>query len=232
MKADNDAAAEHRIQMPESGRQADMAAAAAPEKWLNRFVRSVALIERVGNALGTLAFTWATVILLGGYPTKLRSKDDFAFATIIVFLEAASTKTTTAKRGRSPLGLQQVNNTTKARVQKRYPHGGHDIKDAAIANLRKMPFSPRENLQGKGESSHPNPTETPHKEGEEVKKGEGADRQRGRRPITASSLCTAASPMSTDTGPATPNLADARALPPSGVPVGSGSHDLLEVRCR
>nr|BAC84873.1 putative BLE2 protein [Oryza sativa Japonica Group] len=89
MKADNDAAAEHRIQMPESGRQADMAAAAAPEKWLNRFVRSVALIERVGNALGTLAFTWATVILLGGYPTKLHSKDDFAFATIIVFLEAA-----------------------------------------------------------------------------------------------------------------------------------------------
>ena len=89
MKADNDAAAEHHIQMPESGRQADMAAAAAPEKWLNRFVRSAALIERVGNALGTLAFTWATVILLGGYPTELRSKDDFKFATIIVFLEAA-----------------------------------------------------------------------------------------------------------------------------------------------
>jgi hypothetical protein len=31
---------------------------AKPEKQLNCFVRAVALIERVGNALGTLAFTW------------------------------------------------------------------------------------------------------------------------------------------------------------------------------
>ncbi|KAL5223772.1 hypothetical protein ABZP36_010411 [Zizania latifolia] len=61
---------------------------ASPEKLLNGFVRLVAVIERLGNALGTLAFTWATVILLGGYPTVLRSKDDFPFATIIVFLEA------------------------------------------------------------------------------------------------------------------------------------------------
>jgi len=52
-------------------------------------VRSVALVERVGNALGTLAFTWATVVLLGGYPTVLRPADDFWFATTIVFLEAA-----------------------------------------------------------------------------------------------------------------------------------------------
>jgi hypothetical protein len=41
---------------------------AKPEKQLNSFVRAVALIELVGNALGTLAFTWATVVLLGGYP--------------------------------------------------------------------------------------------------------------------------------------------------------------------
>ncbi|EEC66714.1 hypothetical protein OsI_33048 [Oryza sativa Indica Group] len=141
---------ELRVQIAaNSGGQGGKVVGAAPEKCLNRFVRVVALMERTGNALGTLAFTWATVILLGGYPTKLHSKDDFAFATIIVFLEAAS---------------------------------------------------------------HPNPTETPHKEGEELKKGEGADRQRGRRPITASSLCTAASPMSTDTGPATPNLANAQGL--------------------
>jgi len=65
------------------------AAAASPEKALNCCVRSVALVERVGNALGTQAFTWATVVLLGGYPTVLRPADDFWFATTIVFLEAA-----------------------------------------------------------------------------------------------------------------------------------------------
>ncbi|CAN6226352.1 unnamed protein product [Urochloa humidicola] len=59
------------------------------EKWLNGFVRVVALIERVGNALGTLAFTWATVVLLGGYPTVLRQDNDFWFAAAIVFLEAS-----------------------------------------------------------------------------------------------------------------------------------------------
>ncbi|TVU37502.1 hypothetical protein EJB05_10818, partial [Eragrostis curvula] len=64
---------------------------ATPEKNLNSFVRFVAFIERVGNALGTLAFTWATVVLLGSYPTVLRQKGvrDFWCATIIVFLEAA-----------------------------------------------------------------------------------------------------------------------------------------------
>jgi hypothetical protein len=41
----------------------------------------------VGNALGTLAFTWATVVLLGGYPTELISMD-FWFSTAIVLLEA------------------------------------------------------------------------------------------------------------------------------------------------
>ncbi|WVZ64817.1 hypothetical protein U9M48_014286 [Paspalum notatum var. saurae] len=59
-----------------------------PEKKLNSFVRAVTLIERLGNALGTLAFTWATVVLLGGYQTVLRSNEDFGFVTIIVFLEA------------------------------------------------------------------------------------------------------------------------------------------------
>uniref|UniRef100_A0A0E0EAJ5 Uncharacterized protein n=1 Tax=Oryza meridionalis TaxID=40149 RepID=A0A0E0EAJ5_9ORYZ len=32
--------------------------------------------------------------------------------------------------------------------------------------------------------------ETSHKEGEELRKGKGSDRQRGRRPTAASSLCT------------------------------------------
>ncbi|KAF0906431.1 hypothetical protein E2562_011429 [Oryza meyeriana var. granulata] len=36
------------------------------EEQLNCFVRVVASVERAGNALGTLAFTWATVVLLGG----------------------------------------------------------------------------------------------------------------------------------------------------------------------
>jgi hypothetical protein len=71
-----------------AGNKASAAAAAAPEMGLNRFVRFVALIERLGNALGTLAFTWATVVLLGGYSKDLRLDGDFWFATAIVFLEA------------------------------------------------------------------------------------------------------------------------------------------------
>ncbi|KAL6841884.1 hypothetical protein ACP4OV_028396 [Aristida adscensionis] len=81
---------EHRVHMPAHGAGQAKAAAApapAPENVLNGFVRFVALIERVGNALGTLAFTWATVVLLGGYPTGLLP-EDFWFATVIVFLEA------------------------------------------------------------------------------------------------------------------------------------------------
>uniref|UniRef100_A0A0E0LP61 Uncharacterized protein n=1 Tax=Oryza punctata TaxID=4537 RepID=A0A0E0LP61_ORYPU len=66
---------------------------AAPERQLNFFVHVVAMVERTGNALGTLAFTWATVVLLGGYPTVLRPDDDFWFATTMVFLEAASRRT-------------------------------------------------------------------------------------------------------------------------------------------
>ncbi|BAH91195.1 uncharacterized protein [Oryza sativa Japonica Group] len=56
------------------------------QKWLNRFVRVVAFVERTGNAVGTLAFTWATVVVLGGYSTDLR--EDFWYAMAIVFLEA------------------------------------------------------------------------------------------------------------------------------------------------
>ncbi|KAI5008482.1 hypothetical protein ZWY2020_009530 [Hordeum vulgare] len=82
-----------RIRAAHDGAGRAGAAAAAPpppppETVLNRFVRFVALIERLGNALGTLAFTWATVVLLGGYSKDLRIKDDFWYATAIVFLEA------------------------------------------------------------------------------------------------------------------------------------------------
>ncbi|KAM0910028.1 hypothetical protein ACQ4PT_014423 [Festuca glaucescens] len=81
--------AEHRVQMPAPAAQAGNGMSAAPEKMLNHFVHLVTLIERTGNALGTLAFTWATVVLLGGYPTKLIGKD-FWFSTVIVFLEVTN----------------------------------------------------------------------------------------------------------------------------------------------
>ncbi|RLN33258.1 hypothetical protein C2845_PM03G07110 [Panicum miliaceum] len=87
-------AGEHRVlQMAaasdDGAGQGKVVVVGTPEKPLNCFVRSVAVIERVGNALATLAFTWATVVLLGGYPTVLSPADDFWFATTIVFLEAA-----------------------------------------------------------------------------------------------------------------------------------------------
>lgn len=85
MAADGSVVAEHRIQVSESGEADHKAVAAAPEKWLNYFVRLLAGIESAGNALGTLAFTWGTVVLLGGYPSNL--KGDFGFATAIFFQE-------------------------------------------------------------------------------------------------------------------------------------------------
>uniref|UniRef100_A0A0D9X2B3 BLE2 protein n=1 Tax=Leersia perrieri TaxID=77586 RepID=A0A0D9X2B3_9ORYZ len=63
------------------------AAAAAPEKHLNRFVRIIALIERAGNGLGTLVFTWATVVILGGFSTMLTTRE-FRCATFLALLEA------------------------------------------------------------------------------------------------------------------------------------------------
>lgn len=88
-KSSTGAGGEHRVQIMSDDTGGSEGKGTKPEKQLNCFVRSVVLIERLGNALGTLAFTWATVILLGGYPTVLRKKDDFWFASTIVFLEAA-----------------------------------------------------------------------------------------------------------------------------------------------
>ncbi|KAE8812939.1 hypothetical protein D1007_10035 [Hordeum vulgare] len=56
------------------------------EKWLNYFARYIALLERVGNGLGTLAFIWGTVVVLGGFSEFLGM--DFWITTVIVFLEA------------------------------------------------------------------------------------------------------------------------------------------------
>ncbi|KAE8792137.1 hypothetical protein D1007_33291 [Hordeum vulgare] len=55
------------------------------EKWLNAFVRIIALLERAGNALGTMSFIWATVVVLGGLSGDLRH--DFWAGTAVVFLE-------------------------------------------------------------------------------------------------------------------------------------------------
>jgi len=82
---------EHHVPMPAHG-GGRAGTGDTLERQLNGFVRAVALMERLGNALGTLAFTWATVVLLGGYPTVLRHDrqgSDFWFATTIVFLEAS-----------------------------------------------------------------------------------------------------------------------------------------------
>uniref|UniRef100_A0A0D3HNW7 Uncharacterized protein n=1 Tax=Oryza barthii TaxID=65489 RepID=A0A0D3HNW7_9ORYZ len=68
---------EHRVQIAAGASSDRQDKVAAPEKWVNYFVRVVALMERTGNALGTLAFTWATVVLLGGYPAVLDSHGDF-----------------------------------------------------------------------------------------------------------------------------------------------------------
>uniref|UniRef100_A0A0D9V2Z0 Uncharacterized protein n=1 Tax=Leersia perrieri TaxID=77586 RepID=A0A0D9V2Z0_9ORYZ len=89
---DDSAPNERSISIP--GQASDQPAALAgddkawktPQKWLHRFIRTVAFMERTGNAVGTLAFTWATVVVLGGFSTDLR--DDFWYATAIVFLEA------------------------------------------------------------------------------------------------------------------------------------------------
>ncbi|EEC82590.1 hypothetical protein OsI_27146 [Oryza sativa Indica Group] len=79
------------------GQGGKVVGAAAPEKCLNRFVRMVALMERTGNALGTLAFNWAAIILLGGYPSVLRPDKDFLYATTIIFVEAARSTRTNAQ---------------------------------------------------------------------------------------------------------------------------------------
>ncbi|EEC66715.1 hypothetical protein OsI_33049 [Oryza sativa Indica Group] len=68
---------EHRVQIAAGASSDRQDKVAAPEKWVNCFVRVVALMERTGNALGTLAFTWATVVFLGGYPAVLDSHGDF-----------------------------------------------------------------------------------------------------------------------------------------------------------
>ncbi|CAL4955836.1 unnamed protein product [Urochloa decumbens] len=62
-------------------------AAAKSEETLNHFVRFLAFGEWAGNAFGTLAFLWATVVLLGGFSMAL-DPTDFWYATAMIFIEA------------------------------------------------------------------------------------------------------------------------------------------------
>ncbi|KAE8817504.1 hypothetical protein D1007_04931 [Hordeum vulgare] len=80
--------AEHRVQLPADPPAGGGKDTARPEKRLDRFVHSIAPMERLGNALGMFAFAWATIVLLGGYPTQLRS-EHFWITTILIFLEGA-----------------------------------------------------------------------------------------------------------------------------------------------
>ena len=55
---------------------------------LHQIVFCVAFLEWAGNAVGTLAFIWATVVLLGGFSSSL-SRTDFWFSTVMIFMEAS-----------------------------------------------------------------------------------------------------------------------------------------------
>nr|CAD1833653.1 unnamed protein product [Ananas comosus var. bracteatus] len=62
------------------------ASAAAPERELTRFALRIAILEKAASGVGTLAFVWATVVLLGGFAVLLQPKD-FYFVTAIVLIE-------------------------------------------------------------------------------------------------------------------------------------------------
>ena len=55
---------------------------------LHQIVFCVAFLEWAGNAVGTLAFLWATVVMLGGF-SSLLCRMDFWFATVMVFVEGS-----------------------------------------------------------------------------------------------------------------------------------------------
>ncbi|KAG6494453.1 uncharacterized protein LOC122002988 [Zingiber officinale] len=64
------------------------AAVAAPEKKLTLFAFRVAMLEKSATGIGTLAFVWATVVILGGFAITLERKD-FVFVTVIIVTESA-----------------------------------------------------------------------------------------------------------------------------------------------
>ncbi|XP_010906015.1 uncharacterized protein [Elaeis guineensis] len=58
----------------------------APEKKLTLFALRLAILEKAASGLGTLAFIWATVVLLGGFAVLLETID-FWFVTVILLIE-------------------------------------------------------------------------------------------------------------------------------------------------
>ncbi|GLJ31153.1 hypothetical protein SUGI_0624220 [Cryptomeria japonica] len=58
-----------------------------PEKKILVFALRLALLEKAASGLGTLAFIWATVVLLGGFAITL-GRTDFWFVTIILVIES------------------------------------------------------------------------------------------------------------------------------------------------
>lgn len=62
--------------------------AAAPEKKITLLAFRLAILEKAASGLGTLAFVWATVVLLGGFAVTL-GKVDFWFVSIILLTEGA-----------------------------------------------------------------------------------------------------------------------------------------------
>jgi hypothetical protein len=57
-------------------------------KKLDVIMFCVAALEWAGNAVGTLGFLWATVVMLGGF-CSLLSRLDFWFSAIMVFIEGS-----------------------------------------------------------------------------------------------------------------------------------------------
>ncbi|XP_074578694.1 uncharacterized protein LOC141835160 [Curcuma longa] len=70
------------------GRGGGGAAVAAPEKKLTLFAFRLSMLEKSATGIGTLAFVWATVVLLGGFAITLERKD-FVFVTVIIVTESA-----------------------------------------------------------------------------------------------------------------------------------------------
>ncbi|KAJ4745487.1 ARM repeat superfamily protein [Rhynchospora pubera] len=56
-----------------------------PEKELTNFALRIVIMEKAASGIGLLTFIWATVVLLGGFASTLKTID-FVFITIIIFM--------------------------------------------------------------------------------------------------------------------------------------------------
>ncbi|KAJ3705289.1 hypothetical protein LUZ61_008994 [Rhynchospora tenuis] len=56
-----------------------------PEKELTNFALRIVIVEKAASGVGLLTFIWATVVLLGGFASTLKTID-FVFITIIIFM--------------------------------------------------------------------------------------------------------------------------------------------------